>query len=121
MRKSAQLVDLRGHLNAIGALVFDTIVRQSPQGAVKMRVDCRYPCVCEVDATKLFKAMPLNVKQTVKIPLQCFAAAGTDFLRINTPILFYTEQAFVASFAEIRWVPGAARDADALTCDRLMP
>jgi beta-glucosidase len=101
--------------------VFDTVVTQSPQGALKMRVDCRYPCIGEVDATKLFKAMPLNAKQTVKIPLRCFAAAGADFLRINTPILFFTEQAFVASFAEIRWVPGAAKDADAVTCDKLVP
>jgi beta-glucosidase len=38
----------------------------------------------------------------VKIPLQCFSAAETDFSKINTPMLVYTEQAFVASFANIR-------------------
>jgi len=114
-------VDRRSYLNAAGALVFDAIVGQSPAGSVKMRVDCTYPCLGEVDATNLFSPVnsPPGVRRTVKIPLQCFAANGTDMSRVNTPLLIYTEHAFQLSFANVRWVPGAAADPDATACDAL--
>ena len=55
----------------------------------------------------------------MKIPLACFAATGADFARVNTPFLVFTDGAFAASFADIRWVPGAAGDPDARTCESL--
>ncbi|MDR7379742.1 beta-glucosidase [Rhodoferax ferrireducens] len=113
--------DQQSYLNADGALVFDTIVHKLPDGLVKLRIDCSYPCIGEVDGTTLFSTLGLDAKRTVKIPLACFAAKGTDFSAINTPILVYTEKAFTASFANIRWVPGAAKDADAVACDSLVP
>jgi beta-glucosidase len=119
--QSAATVDLRGYLNASGALVLDTIVGQSPAGLVKMRVDCVWPCLGEVDATTLFRSFPTGVRQTVKIPLRCFAAAGTDMAAVNTPLLFYTDGAFQLSFANVRWVPHAASDPDATPCDTLVP
>jgi len=119
--QSSATADLRGYLNASGALVLDAIVGQSPAGSVKMRVDCVYPCLGEVDATALFRSLPAGTRRTVKIPLQCFAAAGTDMADVNTPLLFYTEGAFQLSFANVRWVPGAAADADATPCDALVP
>ncbi|NRR32833.1 glycoside hydrolase family 3 protein [Oxalobacteraceae bacterium] len=113
--------DRQPYLNAHAALVFDTVVAQAPAGSVKMRVDCKYPCIGELDATRLFNGLPLNAKRTVKIPLACFAAKGTDFTLIDTPFLVYTEKAFTASFANIRWVPNAANDADAQTCEAMTP
>jgi len=35
---------------------------------------------------------------------------------INTPFLIYTEGQMEAAFANVRWVPGAAKDPDALKC-----
>ena len=114
-------MDLRSYLNADGALVFDAIVGQSPAGPVKMRVDCTYPCFGEVDTSNLFSPLnwPLGVRRTVKIPLQCFSTNGTDMSRVNTPLLIYTEHAFQLSFANVRWVPGAAKDPDVTACDAL--
>jgi beta-glucosidase len=117
--QSSATADLRGYLNAKGALVLDVIVGQSPAGSVKMRVDCVWPCLGEVDATRLFRSLTTGVRQTLKIPLQCFAVAGTDLAIVNTPLLFYTEGAFQLSFANVRWVPGAAADPDATACDAL--
>ena len=117
--QSGPTADLRGYLNATGALVLDAIVGQAPVGSLKMRVDCIWPCLGEVDATRLFRSLPAGVRRTVKIPLQCFAAAGTDMAIVNTPLLFYTEGAFQLSFANVRWVPGAAADPDATACDAL--
>src|SRR2546426_4488657 len=56
--QSSAAADLRGHLKPPGAPVLDAIVGQSPAGSVKMRVDCVWPCLGEVDATKLFQSLP---------------------------------------------------------------
>jgi beta-glucosidase len=55
----------------------------------------------------------------VKVPLQCFAAAGADFSLVDTPFLVNTSQPFQLSFANVRWSPGAA--ADATPCSALVP
>ncbi len=118
---AGQTSDQQSYLVADAALVFDTIVHQAPAGLIKLRVDCQYPCIGEVDGTTLFNNLGINLKRSVKIPLSCFAAKGTDFATINVPFLVFTDKAFSASFANIRWVPGAARDADAAQCDALVP
>ncbi|GAA1274668.1 exo 1,3/1,4-beta-D-glucan glucohydrolase [Sphaerisporangium rubeum] len=110
--------DLRGYLNADGALVFDTIVHSPPAARTVVSVHCVYPCLAEVVATNLFTSMPIGVKQTVKIPLSCFNN-GLDFENVNTPFLVYTEGAFSASFANVRWVPQAGKDPDAKSCSDL--
>ncbi|MEJ7137320.1 glycoside hydrolase family 3 N-terminal domain-containing protein [Amphibiibacter pelophylacis] len=113
--------DYNGYLSANAALVFDVAVHQAPQGNVKMRVDCGYPCIGEVDTTRALRSLPLDTKSTVKIPLSCFMAKGTDFSAVDVPFLVFTEKPFSATFANIRWQIGAANDADAQTCDSLVP
>jgi len=111
--------DLRSYLNADSALEFDMIVHQAPAARTVVSVHCVYPCLAEVVATNLFRSMPVGTKSTVKIPVECFAATGLDLEVVNTPFLIYTEGAFSASFANVRWVPRAAGDADAIGCDEL--
>jgi len=86
-----------------------------------MRVDCGYPCIGELDTTTVMRALPLDTKKTIKIPLACFAAKGTDFEAIDVPFLVYTDRPFVAAFANIRWQVNAANDPDALACADLEP
>ncbi|MEU7890620.1 exo 1,3/1,4-beta-D-glucan glucohydrolase [Microbispora bryophytorum] len=107
--------DLRGYLNAGAALVFDTIVHQPPAARTVISAHCVYPCFAEVVATSLFQNLPAGTKATVKIPVSCFSP-NLDFENVNTPFLVYTDGAFSASFANVRWVPGAAGDADARSC-----
>lgn len=111
--------DLRGYLNADGALVFDTIVHTAPAGTVVLRADCVYPCIGELPGTSLFRSLPVGVRTTVKVPLSCFAAAGLDFATVNTPMVLYTEGAFSLSLADVRWSPGAGDDPDAVRCSDL--
>jgi len=111
--------DLRGYLNANGALVFDTIVHQPPAARTVISVHCVWPCGAEVVATNLFQNLPVGEKATVKIPIACFASLGLDLENVNTPFLVYTEGAFSASFANVRWVPQAANDPDARSCESL--
>jgi beta-glucosidase len=112
--------DLRGYLNAEGSLEFDVIVHQAPAARTVLSVHCVYPCLSEVVATKLFRDLPTGTKSTVKIPLGCFAASGLDFELVNTPFLVYTEGAFSASFANVRWVPKGAQAPDAKKCSDLV-
>ncbi|MCC8250311.1 glycoside hydrolase family 3 protein [Saccharothrix luteola] len=111
--------DLRGYLNANAALVFDVIVHQHPAARTVLSTHCQYPCFAEVNATNLFTDLPTGTKTTVKIPISCFAEGGLDLENVNTPFLVYTEGAFQASFANVRWTPKAAADPDAKTCAEL--
>ncbi|WP_189236049.1 glycoside hydrolase family 3 protein [Planomonospora parontospora] len=111
--------DLRGYLNSDAALVFDTVVHQAPAARTVISTHCVYPCMAEVVATSLFAGLPVGTKSTVKIPVSCFAAGGLDLENVNTPFLVYTEGAFSASFANVRWVPKAAADPDARKCSDL--
>ncbi|MEU8271501.1 exo 1,3/1,4-beta-D-glucan glucohydrolase [Sphaerisporangium sp. NPDC049002] len=110
--------DLRGYLNADAALVFDTIVHQAPAARTVISAHCVYPCFAEVVATSLFQNLPAGSKATVKIPVSCFAS-NLDFENVNTPFLVYTDGAFSASFANVRWSPNAAKDPDARKCSDL--
>ncbi|WP_189251011.1 glycoside hydrolase family 3 protein [Streptosporangium pseudovulgare] len=119
MQNPAGGADLRGYLNSGAALVFDTVVHQAPAARTVIGVHCGYPCLSEVVATSLFRGLPAGSRATVKIPISCFADAGLDLEKVNTPFLVYTEGAFSASFANVRWVPHAAEDADAVACGDL--
>ncbi|HVK56311.1 MAG TPA: putative glycoside hydrolase [Burkholderiales bacterium] len=116
--QSKTATDRLDYLDADAALVFDTVVHEAPQSMVIVRVDCKYPCIGLVDVTPALKSTPVGQKATIKIPLSCFAATGTDFGNVNTPFLVFTTARFSASFANIRWTPGAAKDADAMNCKK---
>ncbi|MDH2429458.1 exo 1,3/1,4-beta-D-glucan glucohydrolase [Sphaerisporangium sp. TRM90804] len=116
MQNPAGGTDLRGYLNADAALVFDTIVHQPPAARTVVSAHCVYPCLAELDVTSALRGLPVGAKSTVKIPVSCFAAGGLDMEVVNTPFLVYTEGTFSASFANVRWVPQAGKDADALSC-----
>jgi hypothetical protein len=108
--------DLLDYLEANAAMVFDAIVHKTPDDQVTMRVDCRYPCLGVVDMTNFYKSAPVGQKIQVKMPLTCFEATGTKFTAVNTPLVIFTTKAFGLSVANVRYVPGAAKDADALKC-----
>ena len=108
--------DLLDYLEAQSAMVFDAVVHKSPDDQVTMRVDCRYPCLGVVDMTDFYKKAPLEKKITVKVPLSCFEATGTKFTAVNTPLVIFTTKPFALSVANVRYVPGAAKDADAMKC-----
>ncbi|MGM1065213.1 glycoside hydrolase family 3 protein [Saccharothrix sp. Mg75] len=111
--------DLRGYVNAQAALVFDVVVHQAPAARTVISTHCTYPCFAEVNATNVFTGLPTGVRSTVKVPVACFEQGGLDLENVNTPFLVYTEGAFQASFANVRWVPKAAADPDAKTCAEL--
>lgn len=108
--------DLLDYLEANAAMVFDAVVHKTPEDQVTMRVDCRYPCLGVVDMTNFYKTAPVGQKIQVKMPLTCFESTGTKFTAVNTPLVIMTTKPFGLSVANVRYVPGAAKDADALKC-----
>ena len=100
-------------------MVFDTIVTKAPTARTVISAHCVYPCFSEAAITKVFTDRADGAKHTVKVPLSCLDTGSLDFDHINTPFLVYTEGAMEAAFANVRWVPGAAKDADALKCGDL--
>jgi len=116
-RSNAQ--DLKSYVDSRGALVFATVVYKHPNGRTQVAIDCNYPCRGYVEATTLFQNLPVGQKTTIKIPLSCFVPTGLNPASVNTPFLVNTEGYFAATFSDIRWVPGAATDSDATSCDAL--
>lgn len=105
------------YVDTNSALVFETVMHKAPEDQVLVRVDCRYPCMGMVDTTEYLKKLPLETPTTVKIPLACFEKAGTKFAVVNTPWVIWTTKPMSMTIANVRYVPGAAKDADvALKC-----
>jgi hypothetical protein len=69
--------------------------------------------------TNLFRNLEPEQPTTIRIPLSCFTDAGLDATKVDTPFLVYTEQPFDATFADIRWEPGAATSPSATPCANL--
>jgi hypothetical protein len=108
--------DQLDYIDANAAMVFDAVVHTPPEDQVTTRIDCRYPCMGIIDTTEMYKKAGVGKPFVVKIPLACFENNGTKFSAVNTPFLIFTTKKFSMSLANIRWVPGAGKDADALKC-----
>ena len=113
---AAKAMALPRYASTDGALQFDTIVSNAPNGTVLVTMECGTACSASVDATAAFKSLVGKAKQTIKIPLACFLEKGVNLNKIDTPFMVTTDAAFSAAFANIQIVGGAAKDTDVLPC-----
>ncbi|RKT83049.1 Hsp70 protein [Saccharopolyspora antimicrobica] len=111
--------DLSSYADNDGALVFDVVVNQPLSGSASVATHCGYPCGAELDATGLFRGLPVGSPAKVTIPLSCFTEKGLDPKRVNTPFLVYAQGSFDATFRNITWVAGAATSPQATPCSAL--
>ncbi|MEX5745775.1 glycoside hydrolase family 3 N-terminal domain-containing protein [Massilia sp. X63] len=112
--RGARAMVLPAAAAANAALRFDTIVSSAPTGKVAMRMGAG-----TLDTTTLFQRLAGKGKQTVKIPLACFQAKGTDLARVDTPFSVSSDAAFAAAFTNIEIAGGAAAEPDAVRCEDL--
>ena len=112
----SQEQDLRPWLNADAAIVWDTIITKAPTARTVISAHCTYPCFSDAPITKVLADRADGARHTIKIPASCLDNGALEFDHINTPFLIYTEGELEAAFANVRWVPGAAKDADAISC-----
>ncbi len=110
---------LPAHLLTEGALQFETLVTVAAKSKVSMAMECGDNCTGAVDMTAAFNRLAGASRQTIKIPLACFAAKGVDLNKVKTPFSVSTDASFVAAFGNIQIVAGAAKDQDALQCSEL--
>jgi beta-glucosidase len=103
-----------------GVLRFDTIVEKAPGGRATIAMRCGpNDCGRPLDATGLFAGLAGKGKQTVKIPLACFTAAGVDLARVDTPFSVGADAGLAAAFGNVDVLGGAAHDADTVRCEAL--
>ncbi|MTV37963.1 glycoside hydrolase family 3 protein [Duganella radicis] len=109
--QARKAIKLPAYASTDGALQFDAIVSAAPQGKVQIGIE-----TVELDASAVFQQLAGKGKQTVKIPLSCFANRGLPLAALSTPFSVSADAPFAATFANIQIVGGAARDKDALAC-----
>lgn len=109
--QSAKAMPIPAIASTDGALQFDTIVTGAPQGKAGIWMEN-----VELDASAVFRRIAGKGKQTVKIPLSCFAAKGLKPDALSTPFAVSADGPFSATFANIQIVGGAAKDKDASAC-----
>lgn len=112
--RGARAMVLPAAASSNAALRFDTIVSNAPSGKVTMRMGGG-----SLDTTALFTRLAGKGKQTVKIPLACFQAKGTDLAKVDTPFSVTSEAGFAAAFTNIEIAGGAAGEPDAVRCEEL--
>jgi beta-glucosidase len=100
---------------AATAIVFDVIVHEPPAAEVVLRVDGAAGAATAT-VTEVLRRLPVGEKATVKVPLSSLQPAA-DLTRVSRPFAVQTGGAFSASFANIRWVLGAAHGDDAVSSD----
>lgn len=111
--------NLSSYVDSGGALVFDVLLHEKPAGMTSVAAHCHYPCGAQVDASKVFNALPVGEQTKVTIPLSCLTAKNLNKTIVDTPFLVYAEGPLDVTFRNIAWVPGAASDPGATPCSDL--
>ncbi len=65
-------------------------------------MECGDECSAEVDLTATLAGLATGDWQSLLVPLRCFAEAGVDMTRIDTPFSIATDGALALQFSDIR-------------------
>lgn len=112
LKDESQRHDLTDMLAQNSALTLDLRVDAKPTAEVLARMDCGYPCVGALAIDSNLEGMALGEWASLSIDLQCFAEAGADLSKIDTPLALVTDGELTLSFSNISIVPDAAQQAD---------
>jgi beta-glucosidase len=104
-------VDLSRESNGEMALAFDVMLEEAPSDQVTLRMDCGFPCSGALDVTERLRALPPGEWTTLRFRLRCFADAGADMTRIDTPFLLATSGNLSLRLADVELVSAAAGEA----------
>ncbi|HYQ66227.1 Hsp70 family protein [Actinophytocola sp.] len=108
--------DLRSYVDNAGALVFTAVVHSSSRAKVVVGAHCVYPCGAELDASSVFRALPVGKPSTVRIPLHCFTDKKLNAKAVNTPFLVWSDGPLDVTFRDIAWEAGVADEPGASSC-----
>lgn len=95
-----QPVDLTTKAKEGWSLAVDVMVEKRPTLPVALSMG-----EGTLDITKRLRSIPLGEWRTMRIPLRCFAHAGAEMSRIDTPFRFSTAGELELRFADIELTP----------------
>ncbi|MDO1530171.1 glycoside hydrolase family 3 N-terminal domain-containing protein [Fulvimonas sp. R45] len=116
LARSAQPVDLSRLAAAHAALQFDVVVDTPAKGPVTLAMGCGSHCGGSVDLGPVLAGYAAGTRQSVSIPLACFARRGADLAHVDVPFEIRADAPFAASFADIRISAVAAANRRDLSC-----
>ena len=116
LARSARPVDLTRLAAAHAALQFDVVVDAPAKGPVTLAMGCGSHCGGHVDLGPTFAGYAAGTRQSVSIPLECFARRGVNLAHVEVPFEIEADAPFAASFADIRISAVAAANRRDLSC-----
>lgn len=99
-----------------GALQFDVQLVQRPASPVKVTMQCGTGCEGGVDIAPLLAKLMPGQKQTVTVPLACFAKYGVDLGAVDAPFVVSADKPFAAAFTQVRVSVDADKVEGAVSC-----
>lgn len=102
LARSPHPVDLSKLASRHAALQFDVVIDTPARGPVTLGMDCGKNCGGDVELGAVLAGYPKGTRQTVSIPLECFAKRGVDLAHVDVPFEIAAAAPFAAAFANIR-------------------
>jgi beta-glucosidase len=78
------------------------VINTPAKGPVTLSMGCGSGCRASVDLGPTFAGYAVGTRQSVSIPLACFAKRGANFAHVDVPFEIAADAPFAASFADIR-------------------
>jgi beta-glucosidase len=116
LARSPQPVDLTRFAAAHAALRFDVVVDATAKGPVTLSMGCGSHCGGSVDLGTVLAGHKAGTRQSVSVPLACFARRGVNLAHVDVPFEIAADAPFAASFADIRISAVASADRHDLSC-----
>jgi beta-glucosidase len=95
-------VNLTRQANGQMVLAMHYRLEQSPAASVTLSMACGVHCAGAVPLTNLLRRAPVGRWQQLRIPLACFARAGANMSRIDTPFAIRSTGRLTLAVADIR-------------------
>lgn len=93
--------DLAAQSRVGGALLLELRLMSAPTAPVTVRMDCSYPCSAALDLTGLLNSKPQQEWYHLALPLECFANAGADMMKVTSPLLLSTAGEMTLDISEV--------------------
>jgi len=116
LARGAQPADLTRLAAAHAALQFDVVVDAPARGPVKLAMRCGSRCGGDVDLGPVLAGYAAGTRQSVSVPLECFARRGVDLAHVDVPFEIAADAPFAAAFADIRVSAVATANRRDLSC-----
>jgi len=116
LARSAQPVDLSKLAASHAALQFDVVIDIPAQGPVTLGMGCGKNCGGHVELGPVLAGYPKGARQSVSIPLECFAKRGVDLAHVDVPFEIAAAPPFAAAFANIRISAATSANRHDLAC-----